>query len=139
MLACGAIRSSSRDPLNRRLAVIHRGILDVIRTSRPTEVAVEGIFYHRNVRSTVTLAYARAVVLLAAEFSSLPVAEYDPMRVKQAIVGYGRAAKEQVAYMVRRLLLNPEEKMLSDVSDALAVALCHAQSDLLARRLEAGG
>lgn len=132
-IAEGVVRSDERLSLAERLTQLHAGICAVLREHRPAEAAVEETFVNRNPVSTLKLGQARGVVLLAPAQAGLPVAEYAPSLVKQAVVGTGRAAKGQVAMMVRTLLpgclvQNP------DAADALAVAICHAHHRVTNRR-----
>lgn len=120
----GTLRTSSTLDLCERLLLIHREIERLLGVHRPDIVAVETAFYHKNARSTLILGHVRGVVLLAARQAGLGVAEYAPREVKMAVTGHGDAAKEQVAFMVRRLL-GLSETPSSDAADALAVALCH--------------
>ncbi len=120
----GAIRSSDRLPRGERLLAIHRGLLDVIRRSRPHEVAVED-FYAGHMRAAVAVGEARAMALLAAAQAELPVSLYKPLEVKQFVTTYGQGSKEQVQEMVRALLGLDEPPEPADAADALAVALCH--------------
>jgi crossover junction endodeoxyribonuclease RuvC len=133
-LADGTVRSDATLPLAERLAQLHRGVCDVIGLWTPAEAAVEQTFVNKNPESTLKLGQARGAVLLAAALSGLAVAEYAPAAVKQAVVGTGRAAKEQVGMMVRTLLPGcPVES--PDAADALAVAICHAHHRTTASRL----
>ncbi|HET9235329.1 MAG TPA: crossover junction endodeoxyribonuclease RuvC, partial [Candidatus Eisenbacteria bacterium] len=116
----GTLRTSSTLDLCERLLLIHREIERLLGAHRPDIVAVETAFYHKNVRSTLILGHVRGVVLLAARQAGLDVAEYAPREVKMAVTGHGDAAKEQVAFMVRRLL-SLSETPPSDAADALAV------------------
>ena len=120
----GTLRTSSTLDLCERLLLIHRELERLLASHRPDVVAVETAFYHKNARSTLILGHVRGVVLLAARQAGLRVAEYAPREVKMAVTGHGDAAKEQVAFMVRRLL-GLTETPVSDAADALAVALCH--------------
>ena len=120
----GTLRTSSTLDLCERLLLIHREIERLLGVHRPDIVAGETAFYHKNARSTLILGHVRGVVLLAARQAGLGVAEYAPREVKMAVTGHGDAAKEQVAFMVRRLL-GLSETPSSDAADALAVALCH--------------
>jgi len=120
----GTIRPAASFDLCERLHFIHHEIEKILVLHRPEIVAVETAFYHKNARSTLILGHVRGVVLLAARQANLSVAEYAPREVKMAVTGHGDAAKEQVAFMVRRLLALTETP-LSDAADALAVALCH--------------
>jgi len=125
LLECGVIRTVARGPLAERLREIHLGLAEVIRRHAPDAVAVEGVFYAKNVRTSVVLGHARGVALLAAALHDVPVAEYPPAEVKSAVVGVGRATKEQVGLMVQRLLRLREPPRPHDAADAVAVALCH--------------
>ncbi|GAB4231437.1 MAG: crossover junction endodeoxyribonuclease RuvC [Acidobacteriota bacterium] len=118
-----------------RLFSLYHELMAVLDRFRPHRVAVESIFHAANVKSALTLGHARGVALLAAAEAGVPVREYAPLEVKQAVTGYGRADKRQVREMVRRLLKLPEDPTPLDASDALAVALCEAFRGELAERL----
>lgn len=122
---CGVIRTPSRAPLPDRLRDIYEGICEVLERQQPTVVAVEGVFYGKNARTAVVLGHARGAILLAAALQQLEVAEYPPAEVKSAVVGNGRATKDQVGFMVGRLLSLRQPPRPSDAADAVAVALCH--------------
>lgn len=123
-LTCGCIRSTGGD-LPQRLGVILRDLAEVIAREQPTEVAIEKVFVNVNPQSTLLLGQARGAAISAAVLAALPVAEYTALQVKQAVVGHGKAAKEQVQEMVRRLLNLPGTPS-PDAADALACAICHA-------------
>ena len=125
LLECGVIRTHPRAPLPERLRDIHEGIAEVIARAAPSVLAVESVFYAKNVRTSVVLGHARGVVLLAAALRGLQVAEYPPAEVKNAVVGAGAATKEQVGWMVQRLLRLKEPPRPHDAADGVAVALCH--------------
>lgn len=125
LLECGVIRTESRAPLPERLRDIHEGIREVIERARPGVLAVESAFYAKNVRTSIVLGHARGVILLAAALRDLPVAEYPPAEVKSAVVGAGAATKEQVGFMVQRLLRLKEPPRPHDAADGVAVALTH--------------
>jgi crossover junction endodeoxyribonuclease RuvC len=125
LVTCGAIAASSRLPFPERLHAIHSALAALLVDCRPDGVAVESLFHAVNARSALQLGHARGVVLLAATQARLPIAEYSPAEVKRAVVGYGRAEKPQVAQMIRLLLGLDEVPHPLDVSDALAVAVCH--------------
>lgn len=136
-LGDGTIRSDTELSLAERLGQLHRGVLAVIAAWSPDAAGVEQTFVNKNPESTLKLGQARGVVLLAPALAGLEVGEYAPTQVKQAVVGTGRAAKEQVGMMVRTLL--PGCLVTSaDAADALAVAICHAHHAATARRLKAG-
>jgi crossover junction endodeoxyribonuclease RuvC len=120
----GLVRGRSGLALTDRLALIHEGVLEVIRSESPDAVAVETPFYAKSVRSTLVLGHVRGVVLLAVRQAGAELHEYAPRQVKSAVVGNGAASKEQIQFMVRRLLAVREE-LPADAADALAVAICH--------------
>ncbi len=124
-VAIGAIRTKAHTPLSRRLQTIYRQMGEIIAAYRPDEAAVEELFFRRNVTTALSVGHARGVVLLALADAGLPVAEYTPMQVKQAVSGYGNADKHQVQEMVRRLLGLAEIPRPDDAADAAAVAICH--------------
>ena len=125
LIECGALRTPARDALSVRLRAIHQGIHELITRHRPDVIAVESVFYGTNVRTTIALAHARGVILLAAEQSALPIAEYTPATIKQTVVGRGAARKPQVGYMVAQLLRLKTAPSPSDAADGVAVALTH--------------
>lgn len=124
MLAGGVIRTRSKASLSDRLLTIHTELTAVIAAHNPMQMAVEDLFNAKNPRSALILGHARGVILLTGASAGLAVAEYAPRLVKQAVTGNGSATKEQVRFMVMRLLRLKEEPPL-DMSDALAVALAH--------------
>jgi len=124
----GVVRTPSNRPMAERLKQLFHDLSDVIETSQPDEVAVEELFFSRNVTTALTVGQARGVAMLAAAEAGLPVHEYKPKEVKQAVVGYGNASKEQVQEMVRILLGIDEVPRPDDAADAVAVAICHIHS-----------
>jgi crossover junction endodeoxyribonuclease RuvC len=124
-LICGAIKLSPREPLARRLATVFERLGAIIREHQPDEVAIEEIFYAVNAKSALKLGQVRGVAMLAASSAGLEVAEYAPLSIKSAVVGYGRAEKQQVQHMVTRLLNLAEVPEPADAADALAIAICH--------------
>jgi crossover junction endodeoxyribonuclease RuvC len=123
-VASGCVRNTVGE-LPERLKIILRDIGSVIVEHRPTEVAVEKVFVNVNPQSTLLLGQARGAAIAAAVLADLPVAEYTALQIKQAVVGHGKAAKEQVQEMVRRLL-SLSSAPSADAADALACAICHA-------------
>ena len=120
----GSIVTGSKNPLTLRLNSIFDSIQKVISEFKPDGIVIEEIFYAKNARSAIMLGHARGVAILCAGQHGLPVFEYSPMKIKQAVVGYGNATKEQVQKMVKVLLkINSIPK--PDASDALAAAICH--------------
>ena len=124
LVECGVIRTNAKDPLPARLLNIHSGIAELIARHAPHTVAVEDVFYARNVRTTIVLGHARGVILLAAQQASLEIREYPPAEIKKAITGNGAATKEQVQFMVTRLLRLKNAPEPADASDGVAAALC---------------
>jgi crossover junction endodeoxyribonuclease RuvC len=125
LVLCGAISAPARLPFPDRLLKIHEELRVLIAECRPDGVAVESLFHAVNARSALQLGHARGVALLTASQAGVPIAEYTPAEIKRAVVGYGRAEKPQVAQMIRLLLGLAEAPQPLDVSDALAVAICH--------------
>lgn len=123
----GGIFTRKQDDFPVRLHTLFTGIKTLIEKFSPEVVAIENVFYGKNVKSTVQLSHARGAAMVAIQEFALPVFEYTPLVIKQAVVGYGRASKEQIQQMVRQLLKLPEITYF-DASDALAVAICHAHS-----------
>ena len=130
-VAAGVIRTPTNSPIAERLALLHRGLSEVIAEHRPDEVGIESVFTNRNLNTAVSVGRASGVAILAAAQAGLPVAEYVPTAVKSAVTGDGSAGKQAVAAMVARLLRLAEPPRPADAADALAVALCHLRSPRL--------
>jgi crossover junction endodeoxyribonuclease RuvC len=124
-LTFGAIRLSKAKALPLRLVELHRTLLEELERWQPEVVAIEEVFYSVNAKSALKLGQVRGVALLAAAELQLPVAEYAPLSIKSSVVGYGLAKKEQVQFMVARLLNLTEIPEPADAADALAIAICH--------------
>lgn len=139
LVECGVVRMRPADDLPRRLAAIHAGIGELILRHRPDVLAVEGVFFGRNVRTTVVLGHARGVILLAAEEAGIPVSEYAPRLVKKTVVGRGGALKAQVGYMVAKLLKLESPPRPADAADAVAIALTHLLAPAKPRGLQVNG
>lgn len=138
MVAAGCIRSSARDPLERRLLNIAGNLRTVIAEHRPDMAAVEEVFFAVNAKSALKLSHVRGVALLVIAEASISFAEYSALEVKMSVVGYGRAEKPQVQKMIASLLHLTAPLESEDASDALAIAICHAtQAEY--RALEARG
>ena len=127
LVASGRLSPSPAWALPRRLLHLHEGLMKIMSEWPPEAVAVETLFTGRNIRSAVVLAQARGVLLLAAAQAGAEIFEYAPREVKNAVTGYGQAGKDQVAFMVGRLL-DYHEPLAPDAADALAAALCHAHA-----------
>ncbi|GGJ06203.1 crossover junction endodeoxyribonuclease RuvC [Alicyclobacillus cellulosilyticus] len=128
LVACGCIETQPAGPVSERLARIYQELRALLAAHQPQEMAVEELFFHRNTTTAFHVGQARGVALLAAAHAGMPVAEYTPMQVKQAVVGYGKAEKRQVQEMVRVLLGLSERPRPDDTADALAVAITHAHA-----------
>jgi crossover junction endodeoxyribonuclease RuvC len=128
LVTCGSLSAPARSTFPDKLMHIHRGLAALLASHRPDCVAVETIFYSRNVRSALKLGHARGIALLAASEAGLPVVEYAPAEIKRAVVGYGRAEKYQVQQMIKLLLGLAEPPSPHDAADALAIAICHVHS-----------
>jgi len=125
LVICGSLAGAPRAAFPDKLKTIHAGLATLLARHRPDCVAVENIFYARNVRSALMLGHARGVALLAAAEAGIPVVEYAPAEIKRAVVGFGRAEKHQIQQMMKLLLGLDAPPSPHDVADALAVALCH--------------
>ena len=125
-VSSGCIKADLGD-MPQRLGTIYRGVCELITQFHPSEVAIEEVFLAKNPASALKLGQARGVAIAAAVASELPVSEYAARRVKQSLVGSGRASKEQVAHMVRVILGLPGAPQ-ADAADALAIALCHVNT-----------
>lgn len=123
----GQISVSPKVSFPQRLKRIYDDLQEVILRYSPDVIAVEGLFFSRNVKTALRLGHARGVAILAAVNAGLNVYEYSPLEIKQAVAGYGRATKDQIQMMVKELL-NLPEAVSFDASDALAVAICHIHS-----------
>ena len=137
--ALGAIRLAKAKPLPERLAQVFRELTEELERWQPEVVAVEGVFYSVNAKSALKLGQVRGVALLAAATQGFPVAEYAPLKIKSSVVGYGLAKKEQVQFMVARLLELAEVPQPADAADALAIAICHIHTAQTLALQGAGG
>jgi crossover junction endodeoxyribonuclease RuvC len=124
----GAIVTTAAQLPPERLLVLYERLNALLAQHKPSAVAVESLFFNKNVRTALSVGQARGVALLAAAQAGLPVFEYSPLQVKDAVVGYGRASKEQVQLMIRALLELETVPRPDDAADALAIAICHLHS-----------
>lgn len=124
----GVVRTEASDSMTLRLVRLHEALADLIRTLRPDVMAVEQLFFARNVSTALTVGQSRGIVLLTAGQAGLTVHEYSPREIKLALTGYGDADKRQVQHMLGLLLQLPTVPQPDDAADAVAVALCHLQS-----------
>ncbi len=136
----GAIVTEASQPFPQRLQHIYHEMVSLIIRHDPEEMAIEKLYFQNNHTTAIPVAEARGVLLLAAQMNQIPISEYTPLQVKQAVTGYGQAKKPQVMEMTRRLLKLKQIPKPDDAADALAIAICHVQSsgtrlkDLLNRR-----
>jgi len=138
LICFGTICTPPDLPMPRRLLELHDQLIGLLTLHEPETAAVESLFFQKNVRTAISVGQARGAVLLALAERGMPVGEYTPLEVKQAVTGYGGAEKRQVQTMVRMLLGLTELPKPDDAADALAVAICHAHSQKIARLVEAG-
>lgn len=125
----GTITTPKELQISERLEIIYKGILSLIDTYKPSAVAVEELFFFKNHTTVIPVAQARGVIVLAAKMQCGKVFEYTPLQVKQALTGNGRADKHQVQFMVKAILNLEAVPKPDDAADALAVAICHAQTN----------
>ena len=128
VLGYGSIETPAHTPTEDRLLLINKGMRELIERYHPDEMAVEELFFNTNITTGIRVAEARGVILMSAHAMGVKISEYTPLQVKQAVVGYGRAEKNQVIAMVTSLLSLPEPPKPDDTADAIAIALCHGQS-----------
>ena len=132
----GAIRLSRRESMAKRLSTVFTELSHLIFSTSPLMVAIEEVFYSVNAKSALKLGQVRGVAMLAASSAGLEVAEYSPLSIKSAVVGYGKAKKIQVQHMVAHLLNLPELPRPADAADALAIAICHLHTHATLKRYE---
>jgi len=138
MVRCGAITTPAGQRLALRLRQIHEDMLELIDTFKPDAIAIEELFFNTNLTTGISVAHGRGVLILAGEERGIPMYEYTPLQIKQAISGYGRADKKQMMAMVQRLLGLPKPAKPDDASDALAVAICHARFNSSLMNIDGG-
>ncbi|MBQ4136330.1 MAG: crossover junction endodeoxyribonuclease RuvC [Clostridia bacterium] len=126
VLGYGSVETPAHTPTEERLLRINEGIAELINTYHPDVMAVEELFFNTNITTGIRVAEARGVIIMRAHSLGVKLAEYTPLQVKQAVVGYGRAEKKQVISMVTRLLNLDAPPKPDDTADALAIAVCHA-------------
>ena len=127
-VAYDAITTRAHTPLEQRLQLVYQGVCMVIDEYKPEAMAIEELFFNNNAKTALTVGQARGVIILAAVQKGVPVFEYTPLQVKQALTGYGRASKGQIQQMMKSMLGLSEVPKPDDVADALAIAVCHGNS-----------
>ena len=123
-----ALTTKAHTPIEERLKVIYEGIADAINKYKPDFIAIEELFFNNNAKTAIQVGQARGVILLAGVNANIPIYEYTPLQVKQALTGYGRASKSQIQQMMKSMLGLTEVPKPDDVADALAIAVCHGNS-----------
>ena len=128
LLQYGQITTPKDLPFEQRLVILYDDMMRLIEATKPDVAAVEELFWGHNITTGIGVSHGRGVILLAIERAGVPLFEYTPMQVKQAVVGYGKAEKHQVMDMTRRFLKMDKLPRPDDAADAIAIALCHARS-----------
>lgn len=128
LIKCGVISTPAHTALSSRLEQIYDDVAALIEMFRPDSVAIEELFFNTNITTGISVAHGRGVILLACRKAGVKVFEYTPLQVKQSVVGYGRAEKNQVMDMVKRICSLPSVPKPDDAADAVALAICHARS-----------
>ena len=127
-IAYDAVTTRAHTPLEERLEKVYKGVDEIIKTYKPDAMSIEELFFNNNAKTALTVGQARGVIILAAVQNNVPVYEYTPLQVKQALTGYGRASKVQIQQMMKSMLGLSEVPKPDDVADALAIAVCHGNS-----------
>lgn len=128
LINCGVITTPAHTPLSDRLAQIYDDMCGILEIFKPDVVSIEELFFNTNITTGISVAHGRGVILLACKKAGVKIYEYTPLQVKQSVVGYGRAEKNQVMDMVKRLCKLSSPPKPDDAADAVALALCHARS-----------
>ena len=139
LLECGCLRTPANTPQPDRLKLIYSGILEILGKYAVDEVAIEQLFFNTNVTTALSVGQARGVMILALAQQNLPIHEYTPLQVKQAVAGYGRADKTQIQRMVQSLLGLKEIIRPDDAADAVAICICHLQTYRFTKAVSRGG
>ena len=132
----GHISTEAGTPVPDRLKILYDDMVNIVQEYSPDVVAVEELFFNKNVKTAIIAAQARGVIILSAVNNGVEVVEYTPLQVKQAITGYGRASKQQVQFMVKEMLRLKEIPKPDDTADALGIAICHANSVDMMKNLD---
>jgi len=135
LISYGTIRPSQRLSILDRIYKINSRIEELISNFKPKEVAIENLFYAKNVKTAITLGQVRGAIMVAVASSNCPLYEYSPLEIKKAVTGYGQADKNQVQQMIKTLLNLQEAKLRTDASDALATAFCHLNSRIFQQNI----
>ena len=135
LITSGAILTEAHTSFPLRLEQIYNQLNEIINTYKPNAMAIEELFFNNNAKTAINVAQARGVILVTAKLNKVPIYEYTPLQVKQAVVGYGRADKMQVQRMVKMILHEDNLPKLDDTTDSMAMAICHAHSSKFAKSL----
>ena len=135
LVDCGAITTKAGESFPLRLSKIHTELTELIEKYKPDAISVEELFFNQNTKTALAVAHARGVILTVGCIQNIPTFEYTPLQVKQAVTGYGRADKIQVQRMVKSILNIETVPKLDDITDAMAMAICHAHSARFAEKL----
>lgn len=127
-VAYDAVTTRAHTPLEERLEKVYNGVNEIIKAYKPDVMSIEELFFNNNAKTALTVGQARGVIILAAVQNRIPIYEYTPLQVKQALTGYGRASKTQIQQMMKSILGLAEVPKPDDVADALAIAVCHGNS-----------
>lgn len=135
LITSGAILTEAGISFPLRLEKIHYDLNDIINTYKPEAMSIEELFFNNNAKTAINVAQARGVILMTARINKVDTFEYTPLQIKQAVVGYGRADKMQVQRMVKMILNEEKLPKLDDITDSMAIAICHAHSAKFSQKL----
>ncbi len=135
LITSGAILTEAHTSFPLRLEKIYSELQEIITEYKPDSMAIEELFFNNNAKTAINVAQARGVILVVAKLNKIPIYEYTPLQVKQAVVGYGRADKMQVQRMVKMILKEEKLPKLDDTTDSMAMAICHAHSHKFSKSL----
>ena len=135
LITSGAILTEAGESFPLRLEKIYNELYEIIENFNPEAMAIEELFFNNNAKTAINVAQARGVILMTARIKKLSIFEYTPLQIKQAVTGYGRANKNQVQRMVKMILNEEKLPKLDDITDSMAIAICHAHSSKFAQKL----
>ena len=135
LINSGAILTESKQSFPLRLEKIYTDLTKIIEEYKPEAMSIEELFFNNNAKTAINVAQARGVILITARIHKIPTYEYTPLQVKQAVTGYGRADKIQVQRMVKMILNEEKLPKLDDITDSMAIGICHAHSAKFAQKL----
>lgn len=135
LITSGAVTTEAKVSFPLRLEKMYRDLDEIIKTYKPDAMSIEELFFNNNAKTAINVAQARGVILVVARMNGIPTYEYTPLQVKQAVVGYGRADKMQVQKMVKMILNTEKLPKLDDITDSMAIGICHAHSAKFAEKL----